>query len=199
MPEQYVFHITYCYHEAGHAVAYWHHGIEIEYVTMNPSDPGHWGETRTVPHDVTGLGQIEAEMQCAVAGEVAEYTLCPPRQELTDDFLIRCFKRDADKAADPDVPASDGLNFARMGLARDNEVSRTASGIAIGPANWLPVFRQAERLIRVELWPAVQAVADELSRSNASLYHSDVATLAAKALNRIAQLALSRLEVRSIL
>ena len=53
-----------------------------------------------------------------------------------------------------------------------------------GPRGWLPVFRNAEQLIRGDLWPAVEAVAEELSWSTSDLSHEDVARLAAAAFNR---------------
>ena len=35
-----------CYHEAGHAVAFWTYGIELRHVTMRPpDDSGHGGQT----------------------------------------------------------------------------------------------------------------------------------------------------------
>jgi hypothetical protein len=40
--------------------------------------------------------------------------------------------------------------------------------------------RTKDAFIRVELWPAVQAVCDELGRSTADLCHEDVTALAAR-------------------
>lgn len=178
-----IHHMTHSYHEAGHAVAFWHHGIGIEYVTMNSSDPGHFGETKTVDHEVATLAQIEAEMQCAAAGEIADKSLSTLTYGFTDEGLINGFTLDAARfAADPNQRVRDGLRFAELGLARDAEIRRTAPDAATGPATWLPVFREAERLIQDELWPAVKAVGDELSRSETDLHNEDVVALATPAL-----------------
>ena len=73
--------LTQGYHEAGHAVAPWHHGIGLRYVTMNPSaGSGHWGQTVPVDREIAGLAQIEAEMRCAVAGQIAESEFLPTRE-----------------------------------------------------------------------------------------------------------------------
>lgn len=178
--------LTQCYHEAGHAVAFWHHGVQLLCVTMKPpAGSGHWGQTVPVEREITSLTQMEAEMQCAAAGEIAENWFLPTRTELRDDSLIRCFTRDAATVAeDPDFRINDGRNFAKIGLARDDEIRSTDRGADTGPASWLPVFREAEQLIRVELWPAVQAVAEELSRSPHDLSNDDVAALASAAMRR---------------
>jgi hypothetical protein len=54
---------------------------------------------------------------------------------------------------------------------------------ASGPTSWLPIFRDAEQLVRGDLWPAVAAVAEELSWSTSGLLQEDVATLATSALD----------------
>ena len=59
-------------------------------------------------------------------------------------------------------------------------IRNAASGEAVVPAGWLPVFRDAEQLIRGGLWPAVE----ELSWSTSDLSHEGVARLATAALNR---------------
>lgn len=184
-------HPKYCHHEAGHAVAFWAHGIGIEYVTVNSSNPGHSGETKTVDHEVASLAPIETEMKCAAAGEIAARALSKFRNELPDDGLIECFARDAARfTEDPSLPTNDGLRFAELGLARDIEIRKAAPDADTGPATWLPVFRKAERLIEVELWPAVQAVAYELIRNPDDLHNKDVAALAAAALSHAARLVL---------
>ena len=71
-----------------------------------------------------------------------------------------------------------------MGIIRDDEIRKTDPNATTGPASWLPAYREAEQLIRDELWPAVQAVAEELSRSTADLRDEDIAALATAALNR---------------
>lgn len=186
-PRPLIYALASCYHEAGHAVAFWHYGVRLCHVTMNPPpDSGHWGQTVTATRlKPVGLAQIEADMQCAAAGDIAQNRLVWPREELTEERLIRIFRRDAERVAeDPDFLVNDGLIFAKGGLARDDEIRNTNPGGAIGPESWLPVFREAERLIRGELWPAVQAVAEELCRSTVDLGHEDVTALAIAALNR---------------
>jgi hypothetical protein len=157
---------------------------------MNPSaGSGHWGQTVPVDREITDLAQIEAEMRCAVAGQIAESEFLPTREKLraerTDNSLIRRFKRNAEQATeDPNLPDNDDLIFAKMGIARDSEIRQNDPDAATGPASWIPVYREAEQLIRDELWPAVQAVGEELSRSTANLRDEDIAALATAALNR---------------
>jgi triphosphoribosyl-dephospho-CoA synthetase len=156
---------------------------------MEPSYLGHSGETKTVEHDVENLAQIEAEMQCVAAGNIAERILFSFPEELTDDKLIKCFRRytrrvDEDPDQDSNFPPSDGLRFARLGRARDAEILKATSNAVTGPATWLPVFRQTERLIEGELRQAVKAVAYELARNPDDLHNEDVATLAGVALGR---------------
>jgi hypothetical protein len=55
----------------------------------------------------------------------------------------------------------DVRDFADMGRARDAEF-RNAGLDEIGSASWVPVWLDAEEMIRGSLWPAVQAVADAL-------------------------------------
>src|SRR5579864_2948988 len=120
------YHNTYSHHEAGHAVAFWHFGIDVEYVTVKPSNPSHSGETRPVSHEIVSLAQIEAEMQCAAAGEIAARLLYMFPPELTGDQLISVFTRDAHIVTiNPDLPVRDGLEFAKLGLARDAEIRKT--------------------------------------------------------------------------
>ena len=68
---------------------------------------------------------------------------------------------------DPDLPVEDCLTedylaFAKWGLERDAEIRKTQPDAVVGPASWLPIFRETEQLIRGELWPAVQAVGEKL-------------------------------------
>lgn len=183
-----VHHNTYCHHEAGHAVAFWHHGIEIEFVTMKPPYPGYTGWTKTVARDPESLAQIDVEMRCVAAGKIAERLLSSFPEELTNDELIKCFihyeKRIAeDPDQDLDRPVSDGLRFAKLGQNRDAEVLKVTPDATTGPETWLPVFREAQRLIEDELAPAVKAVAHELTRNPADLHNEDIAALAAAALS----------------
>ena len=178
-----VHHNTYCHHEAGHAVAFWYFGIEIEYVRITPDNPRHSGQTKTVPHEPSNLAEIEAEMQCAAAGEIAASMLSSLREEPADTELIERFKRNASRvAADPSLTSSDGdgLWFAKVGLDRD-EIRKAMPGADAGPETWLLLFRKAEQLMS-ELWPAVKAVANELVHRPDDLHNDDVATLAAAAM-----------------
>lgn len=181
-------HNTYCHHEAGHAVMSWYHGIEIEYVRMTPSYPGHSGETKTVDHEVESLAQIEVDMQCAAAGKIAERLLRRFPEELSDNELIKCFTRyakqvDENPRQDPDLPPSDGLRFAIRGRERDAKILEATADAATGPESWLPIFRETQRLIEDELEPAVKAVAYELTRNPNDLHNEDVAALATAALD----------------
>jgi hypothetical protein len=183
-----VHHNTYCHHEAGHAVAFWHFGIEIEYVRITPDNPRHTGETKTVPHELSSLAEIEAEMQCAAAGEIAASMLSSLREDPADTELIEGFKRNASRvAADPGLTSADGDGpwFAKVGLERD-EICRAMPGADTGPESWLPFFRKAEQLMS-ELWPAVKAVASELVHRSDDLRNDDVAALAAAAIKNIQQ------------
>ena len=103
-------------------------------------------------------------------------------EELTDELLVRRFTRYAEAAEDPNSRPSDWLNFARWGVLRDEEIGKTGSDAVTGPVGWLPIYREAERLIRFVLWPAVKAVGDKLSWSTADLSLEDVAGIATTAL-----------------
>jgi hypothetical protein len=77
-------------------------------VTVNSSNPGHFGETKTVDHEVASLAQIETEMKCAAAGEIAARALSKFREEIPDDGLIECFARDAARfTGNPGLPTTD--------------------------------------------------------------------------------------------
>jgi hypothetical protein len=178
-----------CYHEAGHAVVSVHRGLKLFYVTMDPpANSGHFGETATKPV-VMDLAQLEIAMQVATAGDVAEIWLLAnreaEREKLTDDSLVKRFRRDARAAREPDpgIWNRDRLIFAERGLERDKEIRRTEAKAATEPEGWLPVFREAEKLVCDELWPGVEAVAEELRRS-ITLSHKQVAALVRTALDR---------------
>ena len=123
-------------------------------------------------------------MQVAAAGEIAQNWRLPIPEELTDNSLLRRFAHDERVVADSEFPRfNDRLIFAWWGHTRDEVIRNAALNETSGPAAWLPVFRNAEQLIRGNLWPAVEAVAEELSWSISELSHKDVATLATTALN----------------
>jgi hypothetical protein len=168
----------------------WHLGIRIVSVTMAPPDDNaHAGLTETVPDEVLGLAQAEARMRVAAAGEIAqEWRLQywrPVPEELLDDSLRGRFAHDERVVAESDfLRFDDRLIFAWWGRKRDEVIGDIAPDEARGPTSWLPAFRDAELLIRGDLWPAVAAVAEELSWSTSDLSHEDVTRLAAAALNR---------------
>lgn len=174
-----------CYHEAGHTAAFWHYGIEIQYVTMRPlADSMHWAQTVTVPRsEITGVAELENEMKCAAAGDIAQTRVFVTHRVPTDYELIRRFEvAVAMVTANPDLPDEDDRTFAKMGLARDAEIRETGADAVTGPAGWLSVWREAEQLIRIELWSAVHAVAEELRRTEQDLSNADVAALAEAAM-----------------
>lgn len=178
---------TYCHHEAGHAVMSWYYDIEIEYVRMKPSYPGHSGETKTVDHEVESPTEIEIDMQIAAAGKIAERLLRKFPEDLANDRLVACFARYVGQAnqrvnANPELPPSDGERFAIRGQERDVKRLEATSDADTGPESWLSIFREAQRLIEDELEPAVRAVAYELARNPNELHNKDVATLAGAAL-----------------
>jgi hypothetical protein len=177
---------VYCYHEAGHAVAFWHYGIELEYVTMRPPPgSGHGGQTKTVDRtSISGINNLENEMRCAAAGSIAQTRVFRLKQVPSEEALMREFRRNAEWVrAHPETPAfDDGTIFARTALARDEAMSTANPEAPVGPATWVTVWREAEDLIRVRLWPAVQAVAEELRRREQSLTNADVAEIATTAM-----------------
>lgn len=172
---------VHCYHEAGHAVAFWYYDIRLESVTINSADISHSGEVVVADRQVVGITQMEQEMHCAVAGEIAQRAKTPFSRELSDESLVRCFQRDAHAVlADEALSVNDGRNFAKIALERDKELRQAMPDAPIGPESWRPVFREAEHLIREELWPAVQEVAEELCRGTGDLSNDDVNTLASR-------------------
>jgi hypothetical protein len=174
-----------CYHEAGHAVMLWHYGIPFEYVTMRPPvGSSHRGQTVMGDRpEIGGPADLEIEMQVAAAGEIAATRVFTTKKVPTDDELIRAFARAAAQVTDnPDHSIEDQLIFAKTGLARDEEIHNAAPRAPVGPANWLPIWRQAEDLIRTELWPAVHAVAEELRRTARDLDCKEIGVLATAAM-----------------
>jgi hypothetical protein len=173
---------------AGHAVMAWHQGIRILRVTMTPPDiNAHVGLTETAEDETIEPARTVARMQVAAAGEIAENWRLqfwkPDPEELSDASLLRRFERDERVIVESNFPRyDDRLVFAWWGHQRDELTHNIATGEASGPVSWLPVFRDAELLIRDDLWPAVQAVADELSWSARDLSHEDIERIATTAL-----------------
>ena len=133
------------------------------------------------------LAQLELAMQVAAAGDIARSWFLPTREadreEHTDDWLMRRFRNAARAVAesDPWFKDVDRRIFAERGRERDAEIRNTGANAALGPEGWLGVFREAERLVCDELWPAVEAVAEGLIQNPAKLSHEDVARLVATA------------------
>jgi hypothetical protein len=173
------------YHEAGHTVAFWRYGVKLQFVTMRPPpDSGHAGQTVTVERgEITGVVELENEMKCAGAGDIAQTRVFVTHRVPTDYELIRRFEvAVAQVTTHPDLPDEDDRALAKAGLARDDEIREAGANVVTGPAGWLRVWREAEQLIRVDLWPAVRAVAEELRRTERDLLDADVAALAEAAM-----------------
>jgi hypothetical protein len=174
-----------CYHEAGHAVAYWHYGVELQCVRAVPTaDDAHQGGIQTVARlPVTGVTELENEMRCDAAGDIAQRRLFPTHRTPTDPELLRGWGVFPAKLRDhPELAVEDTACFLRNGRARDEEVRNEDTGALTGPMEWLRIWREAERLIRDEVWPAVEAIAGELLRSDRGLSNADVVALAEAAL-----------------
>ena len=152
------------YHEGGHAAMFWHYGIPLEYVSIK-SDPVHFraGVTKTPRRShITSREALENEMRVSAAGNAAAWHILgrpvPIPQYLTRDFALAL----ADLQANPDSPIhNDVRDFVDMGRARDEEFLNAGLD-ETGSASWVPVWLDAEEMIRGSLWPAVQAVADAL-------------------------------------
>lgn len=168
-----------CYHEAGHAVSFWHYGIELQYVIVRPQAVDrHRGETKTVgPAPVTDVVDLENDMKCSAAGEIAERLLNPARRLPTDDELIRAFTFAPARAAiNPDL-----AEFVGSGRDRDAKIHNRGVDALTGPEGWLRIWREVEHLILDQLSPAVHMVAGELRRTG-RVSGADVATLAKAAM-----------------
>jgi hypothetical protein len=181
---QYAVEDVVCYHEAGHAVAFWHYGVELRYVSARPTaDGAHRGQTVTVDRaPPAGVAELETEMKCAAAGDIAQKRLFPDHRLPADGELTRGFEvLPARLNSEPELAVEDTADFVRFGRDRDDEIRSAGADAPTGPAGWLRIWREAEQLIRVELWPAVEAVAEELRRSE-HLGGADVAALAKAAM-----------------
>jgi hypothetical protein len=174
-----------CYHEAGHAVLLWHYGVRFDRVTLTPpADSGHWAQTLLPERpDIQDVDGLEKDMRVAAAGEIAERRPFLLKGVPADDELLRHFFR-ADAAAieHPDHLINDHLIFANMGRKRDRKLREDAQDAATGPQSWVRVWREAEQLVRIDLWSAVHAVAEELRRRTRDLEFEEAAALATSAL-----------------
>jgi hypothetical protein len=155
------------YHEGGHAAMYWHYGIPLDYVSVEPDlEHGYGGITKPLPRPaISGRTELEAEMRISAAGDAAERHIQRPRPPVLEaKYLISQFNAAvADLQANPNSSIhSDWRNFACTALARDEENRKTGLDRETGPASWVPVWLEAGEMIRDSLWPAVEAIADAL-------------------------------------
>lgn len=170
------------YHESGHAVAFWYHGVRFRYVTLEPRIPGNAGHVYGVrlreAGDPTGLA---TQMRFAAAGEIAYGRISRSSHVSSDRELLSRFRRAAAEPEDPFLTV-DEREFARAGLRRDAMLTASYPDQIAGPASWLSIWRDTEELIRGTLWPAVYAVAWEMVFSSRALTYAEVATIAAAGL-----------------
>jgi len=173
---------------------FWHYGIEIEYMTLRRTDE-HGAHVRPRPREVTGVEALEMEMRCVAGGDIA-WRRVGNFDVLEDKFLLSGFRAGlAWVRSNPGLdPPFDDAIFAYFGIARDEEIAEARvdaptgpeSWLRTGPESWLRVWREAEHLIRGELWPAVRAVAEEARKTEADLTGDQIAAIAEAALGRAA-------------
>jgi hypothetical protein len=170
------------YHEAGHAVAYWHYGVSLQFVSTSPPASGRRGETRKVDHELgTGVTELQNEMICTAAGEIAEKRLpTGPRLPSVHELRRRFETYPARVRTQPGLAAEDEGLFVEFGQARDSVIHDTSADVPIGPPGWLQVWVQAEQLIE-KLWPAVSAAARALEDAR-TLSGAEVFAIAAAAM-----------------
>jgi hypothetical protein len=169
------------YHEAGHAVAYWHCDVSLQFVSTSPSAGGHRGETSKVDRELgTGVTELQNEMICTAAGEIAEKRLpTGPRLPSAHELGRRFETYPARVRTQPGLVAEDEGLFVEFGQARDGVIHDTNADVPTGPPGWLQVWEQAEQLIE-KLWPAVSAVARALEDAR-TLSGDEVFAIAAAA------------------
>jgi len=145
------------FHEAGHTAMFTYYKIPIQSVSVRPDlAQGYGGMVLpAINEPEAGKEELEKWMRCAAAGQAAERRGYG-RQPQDDPILKDIFERTIDFLAKNPNPTfhDDMLNFVRLALARDKEVAPEQAG----PANWITIWREAEELIRGQLWPAVEAV-----------------------------------------
>jgi hypothetical protein len=170
------------YHEAGHAVAYWHYGVSLRFVSTSPPAGGHRGETRTVDRELgTGVTELQNEMTCTAAGEIAEKRLpTGPRLPSGRELRRRFETYPARVRSQPSLAAEDEGLFVEFGQKSDGLIQDTGADVPAGPPGWLQVWEQAEQLIE-KLWPAVSAVDRALEHAR-TLSGAEVFALAAAAM-----------------
>jgi hypothetical protein len=149
------------FHEAGHTAMFAHYEIPIQSVSIRPDlAQGYGGMVRpAIEEPGAGKEKLKEWMRCAAAGQAAERRGYG-RQPQDDPILIDIFERTINYLAENPNPNfhDDMLNFVRLARTRDKEMAPEQAG----PSNWIEVWREAEELIRGELWPAVEAVFKKL-------------------------------------
>jgi hypothetical protein len=152
------------YHEAGHAAMFCYYNIPIQYVSVRPDLANGYAGMVVVAADEPSNGRAELEdwMRCAAAGDAARSHILRRDIPETDDLIAVFIRALTDITENPDRRGhSDMRNFTRLGHRRDRELSQADASQA-GPAGWAPIWLDAETLVRGDLWPAVQAVAERL-------------------------------------
>jgi hypothetical protein len=166
------------YHEGGHAAMFWHYGIALEYVSIEPDlDRGYGGLTVPLPRPhIVGRVDLENEMRISAAGDAAESHI-RRRSASSAEYLISKFELAvADIISNPDsVITNDTRNFVVAARARDDELREAGQDGDTGPANWVPIWLEAESMIRGTLWAAVTEVAKVLARSSPHRIDGDTA------------------------
>jgi hypothetical protein len=143
------------HYEAGHAVAFWHHGWRFRYVTLRPRAAGHAAHLVVGWHRrIADEAGYLAAMQTAAAGQIAERRF--HGQEARTEWGLR---RDINDAVTTGFGDHDIREFVRMGACMDDEILTGAPEHEKGPERWIGIWRDAERKITGDLWPAVAAVA----------------------------------------
>jgi hypothetical protein len=119
--------------------------------------------------------KLVTSMECAAAGRIAQFHMS---SDAAGDQLLRMeFARVAGPPFLETYNDIDMRQFVRGGLALDWHGVRPS-----GPDGWLEIWHDIESKIRGELWPAVMAVAAELTISPRRLSYKDVSAIASTAL-----------------
>ena len=172
----------FAYHEAGHAVVFWHHGIRFRYVTMRPRALGHGGHVYVGKflkfRDAAGW---RVAMQLAAAGEIGAGRISRPRDVPDDLSLLNRFTRAAENPEDPWL-VEDMRHFISAAKKMDAALLAADSDAVVGPVAWRNVWRDTETLVRDELWPAVYALAWELVYNRHRFTYDEVGAIATTAL-----------------
>lgn len=157
------------YHEGGHSAMFWHYGIALEYVSIEPDlVHGYGGVTIPVRRpDISGRVELENDMRIAAAGAAAKRKIRGQPSPSTE-YLISQFEATVvSLQANPNSAVhSDLRNFVRVALARDEEFREAGLDQEIGSTSWVAVWLEAGDMIRDTLWPAVNAVAEALIASS---------------------------------